>query len=189
MADPNVGQLIATAWEAIWTDGPVDNIFSSQALLFLFKDGGYKEEIAGGRLFEASVEYAGNGTFKSMSELGTLDVTRYDTFDASRFEQKIWAGTVVFSELEDLRNAAGNRKFDVVKAKMKNAISSSMEGLEKILFLDGTGSGGKPPVSTCTDDLKVHGRAALFGVYAQQALSAIDTTMGDEGLDPPSSLV
>jgi len=142
MADPNVGQLIATAWEAIWTDGPVDNIFSSQALLFLFKDGGYKEEIAGGRLFEASVEYAGNGTFKSMSELGTLDVTRYDTFDASRFEQKIWAGTVVFSELEDLRNAAGNRKFDVVKAKMKNAISSSMEGLEKILFLDGTGSGG-----------------------------------------------
>jgi len=142
MADPNVGQLVATAWEAIWTDGPVDNIFSSQALLFMFKDGGYKEEIPGGRLFEAEVEYAGNGTFKSMSELGTLDVTRYDTFDAARAEQKIWAGTVVFSELEELRNAAGNRKYDVVKAKMKNAISSSMEGLEKILFLDGSGSGG-----------------------------------------------
>jgi hypothetical protein len=142
MADVNIGQVAASAWESIWTDGPVDNIFTSQALLYLFKDGGYQEDVSGGRLFEAEVEYAVNGTFESISEMQTISTTRYDTFDAARQEQKIWAGTIVFSDLEELRNTPAGRKFDVVKRKLKNGISSAMEGLERILFLDGTGSGG-----------------------------------------------
>jgi hypothetical protein len=142
MAEPNIGQVAASAWESIWTDGPVDNVFTSQALLYLFKDGGYQEDVAGGRLFEADVEYAMNGSFASTSEMGVLDTTRFDTFDAARQEQKIWAGTIVFSDLEELRNAPAGRKFDVVKRKLKNGISSAMEGLNKMLYLDGTGSGG-----------------------------------------------
>ncbi len=143
MADPNIGQVIATTWEQVMSQGPTDNIFTSQALLYLLNENGFKESADGGRLFEFPIEYATNTTFKSYGELEVLDTTRIDVFDAARYEQKIYAGTVVFSDLEQLRNAVAGRKFDVVKAKLKNGSSSAMEGLDGMLFGDGTGNGGK----------------------------------------------
>ncbi len=125
------------------TDGPTDNIFTSQALLYLFGEKGFKEDSDGGRLFEETVEWAVNTTFKSYGEMETLDTTRIDVFDAARYEQKIFAGTIVFSDLEQLRNAPANRKIDIVKSKLKNGVSSAMEGLDGMLFGDGTGNGGK----------------------------------------------
>jgi hypothetical protein len=145
MAEPNIGQIAATAWEFVHGDGPTDNIFTSQALLYLLREGGHQEYADGGRLFEMTVEYKINPTFKSVSEMETLDTTRVDVFDAARYEQKIVAGTVVFSNLEDLRNAVANRKIDVVKGKLKNATNSALEYLDGVLFLDGTGNAGKDP--------------------------------------------
>ena len=110
MADPNIGQVASVAWENLWASGPVDSTFTSQALLFLLKDGGYREYADGGRLFEVTVEYAQNSTFRSISEMEALDTSRIDVFDAARYEQKIHAGTVVFSDLEELRNAVANRQ-------------------------------------------------------------------------------
>jgi hypothetical protein len=143
MADPNIGQVVASTWEAVITDGPTDNIFTSQALLYAFGENGFKESTAGGRQFEATLEYAQNTTFKSYGEMETLDTTRIDVFDAARFDQKIFAGTIVFSDLEELRNAVENRKFDVVAAKLKNGSSTAMEQLDIMLFGDGTGNSGK----------------------------------------------
>lgn len=143
MADVNIGQVAATAWENLTSGGPTDNIFTSQALLYLLRDGGYQEYADGGRLFEYTIEYATNTTFRSVSEMETLDTTRVDVFDAARYDQKIWAGTVVFSDLEKLRNQPANRKVDIVTAKVKNGINSAMEGLNSMLYLDGTGNGGK----------------------------------------------
>lgn len=143
MADPNLGQVPATAWEAVMTDKPTDNIFTSQALLYLFGEKGFKEDAAGGRLFEDTIEYATNPTFKSYGEMETLDTTRIDVFDAARYEQKIFAGTVVFSDLEELRNAVENRKVDVIKGKLSNGSNSATEALDLMLYGDGTGNGGK----------------------------------------------
>jgi hypothetical protein len=141
--DVNLGQVASVAWENIWTDGAVDNTFTSQALLYLLKDGGYQEYADGGRLFEATVEYAQNTTFRSIAETETIDTSRIDIFDAARYEQKIYAGSVVFSDLEDLRNAVANRKIDVVKSKLKNGVNSALQGLNQMLWGDGSGAGGK----------------------------------------------
>lgn len=143
MADPDLGQVTATAWEYVMGDGPTDNIFTSQGVVFLLRDGGYLEYANGGRLFEFSVEYAVNTTFRSYGETEQLDTTRIDVFDAARYEQRIFAGTIVFSDLEELRNAVQGRKFDVVKAKLKNGQNSAMEQLNSMLYGDGTGNGGK----------------------------------------------
>lgn len=143
MADPGIGQVASVAWEYVHGDGPVDNVFTSQALLYLLREGGYDEYADGGRLFEYTVEHRVNSTFKSVAELEVLDTTRIDVFDSARYEQKIFAGTVVFSNLEELRNAVQNRKIDVVKGKLKNATNSAMEGLDGMLFGDGTGNSGK----------------------------------------------
>jgi hypothetical protein len=142
MADPNLGQVVTTAWENVHGNGPTDNIFSSQGLVYLLRDG-YQEKVSGGRLFEYSLEYATNTTFRSVGEMETLDTTRVDVFDAARFDQKIFAGTVVFSDLETLRNAPENRKMDVVAAKIKNGTNSAMEQMNTMLYGDGTGNGGK----------------------------------------------
>lgn len=143
MAEPNLGQVASVAWENVWNDSPIDQTFTSQALLYLLKDGGYKESMDGGRLFEITVEYAQNSTFRSISELETIDTTRIDVFDAARYEQKIHAGSIVFSDLEELRNAVANRKIDVIKGKLKNGMSSALQSMNDMLWGDGTGNGGK----------------------------------------------
>lgn len=143
MPDVNIGGVPAVAWEYVHGDGPTDNVFTSQAFLYLLKDGGYLEYADGGRLFEFTLEYAINSTFRSVSEMEGLDTTRPDVFDAARYEQKIFAGTVVFSKLEELRNAVANRKIDVIKGKLKNGTNSAMQGLNQMCLGDGTGNGGK----------------------------------------------
>lgn len=189
MPDVNIGQVVATVWENVITNGPVDNIFTSQGLLYLLKDGGYQEDAAGGRVFEFTVEYATNTTFRSVSEMETLDTTRIDVFDAARYEQKIWAGTVVFSELEKLRNAAANRKIDVVKAKLKNGANSALEGLNSMLYLDGTGDGGKAMdglakiISTTPTTGTVGGiNAATWSFWRNKQTSGAKTTTAFDNL-------
>jgi len=143
MADPNVGQVVASVWEVLMTDKPTDSIFSSQGLLYLLNEEGFKETAAGGRLFECSVLYAVNTTFKSYSELETLDTTRIDVFDAARYDQKIVAGTIVFSDLELVRNQVANRKFDILEQKLENGKMSHGEALNTQLYSNGSGNGGK----------------------------------------------
>jgi hypothetical protein len=143
MADPNQGQTVATLWEAVVGKKPTDNIFTSNALFYALGEEGFKEQVPGGRLFEMTIEYAVNTTFKSYGELETLDTTRIDVFDCARYDQKICAGTVVFSNLELARNAEPNRKIDILESKLENGKNSNVQALNVMLHGDGTGNGGK----------------------------------------------
>ncbi|MPZ20140.1 MAG: phage major capsid protein [Luteitalea sp.] len=142
MADVNLGQVAATVWEKVIGTKPNDNIFTSFALFKALGKDGFKESAAGGRLFEFTLEYNENSTFKSYGELETLDTTRIDVFDAARYDWKINAGTVVFSDLEELR-AAGEGKIDLTASKMENARNSHMATMNRQCFSDGAGNGGK----------------------------------------------
>jgi len=73
-------------------------------------------------------------------EMDPIDTTRIDVFDAARYNQKIAAGTVVYSELERLRNAAENRKFDVIAAKLENGKNSHISLLNRNMWGDGSGA-------------------------------------------------
>ncbi|CAB4147655.1 hypothetical protein UFOVP509_40 [uncultured Caudovirales phage] len=143
MADPNQGQTIATLWEAVVGKKPTNNIFNSRALFYALGDEGFKEQVPGGRLFEMTIEYAQNTTFKSYGEFETLDTTRIDVFDCARYDQKIAAGTIVFSDLELARNAEANRKIDILESKLENGKNSAIASLNVMLNGDGTGNGGK----------------------------------------------
>lgn len=143
MADPNLGQVAASVWESVIGKKPSDNIFTSRALFYFLGDKGFKEESDGGRLFEMSLMYAENTTFKSYSENEELDTSRIDVFDAARYEQKIVAGTVVYSELEKLRAAAANRKFDVIAEKLENGKDSMIAAINRQCWSDGTGNSSK----------------------------------------------
>ena len=143
MADPQLGQLVASVLEKVVGDKPTDNVFTSQALLNLLKSGSGFRSLSGGRVIEETLEYAENTTFKSYSDLETLDTTRIDVFDAARFEWKEIGGTVVISELEKARAQGAEAKFELASAKTNNAKNSMMAVLNRQFYAAGTANGGK----------------------------------------------
>jgi hypothetical protein len=143
LADPNIGQITATVFERVVARKPEDNVFLSQALLYLLKNGnGFKSE-PGGSLIEEGVEYAENTTYKSYGELETLDTTRIDVIDAFRFDWKQIAGTITFSELEKARASGTEAKYDLVETKVRNGRNSMFAVINRQMYGDGTGNGSK----------------------------------------------
>jgi hypothetical protein len=93
---------------------------------------GFKEQADGGRVFEHTIEFAENSNFHSYGEMDELDTTRIPVFDAARFDQKIAAGTIVFSELELLRAKDG--KIDLVARKIQNGKNSHIADMNRQLL-------------------------------------------------------
>ncbi len=144
MAAPNLGQGTATTFELSTSRDPADNVFTSQALLTLIKRGkGFKKE-SGGSVIEEPIEYTENTTFRSYSETEVLDTTRYDVCDAARFDgTQPSCGTIVFSELEKRQASGSEAKIDLVARKVDNAKMTALAVLNRMLYGDGTGNGGK----------------------------------------------
>lgn len=142
-ADPNLGEVAATVWEQKFGKKPTDNVFTANALFYFLGEEGFKEEADGGRLIEFGLEYAENTTFKSYGELDTLDTTRISVFDAARFDWKIHAGTVVYSELERLRAQAASGKYDLIADKLENGKNSHIANMNRAMWSDGTGNGSQ----------------------------------------------
>lgn len=138
MATPQLGQVTATVWEKKIGKKPTDNIFNSRAFFFSLNKDGFKEEADGGRVFELGVEFAENTNFHSYGEADELDTTRIDVFDAARFDPKIAAGTVVFTELERLRAQAKSGKYDLMEEKMENGKDSHIADLNRQFLGDGS---------------------------------------------------
>ena len=83
-ADPDIGEAAATVWEQKFGKKPEDNVFNSNALFYFLGEKGFKEEGDGGRLIEFTITYAANTTFRSYTELETLDTTRVSVFEIGR---------------------------------------------------------------------------------------------------------
>lgn len=154
MPDPNLGQVTATVWEQVIGKTPNDNIFNSRAFFFSLAGGGQsglkkgegfegREAASGGRVFDFPLEYAVNSTFKSYGEMEQLDTTRIDVFDSARYDWKINAGTVVWSDLEELRAQADSGKIDLIAKKLENGKNSHINSMNLQLLGDGSGNGGK----------------------------------------------
>jgi hypothetical protein len=81
-------------------------------------------------------------------------------FDVARFDWKIAAGTVVFSDLEQLRAAASSGKYDLVAEKLANGRDSHIALLNRQCWGSGAGSndidGIQKLISDHADDR--HGR-------------------------------
>ena len=124
MADPAIGEVAATVFEKKFGKKPADNIFNSRALFHALGKNGFKEKAGGGRLYEDSIMYAENTTHQMQGEMDTIDTTRIQVFDAVRYNIKIAAGTVVYSDLEELRAAGGEEKIDLIAEKLENGKDS-----------------------------------------------------------------
>lgn len=118
-------------FEKKFGDKPTNNIFNSRAFFYSLGENGFKQEADGGRVFEYGVEFAENTNFHSYGEADELDTTRLSVFDAARYDQKICAGTVVFTELERLRAQARSGKYDLLEIKLNNAKNSHIADMNR----------------------------------------------------------
>lgn len=135
MANPNVGELIASTWPRLVTDKPEDQVFGDRWMFdqFTTKNGGLKK-VDGGSPIEISVEYATNTTFRSYSDMEVLDIARIDVFDAAQYEWKEHSGTITYSLIEEFKNSGEGRKFDRIAGRLENAISSHKDDLSTAMF-------------------------------------------------------
>lgn len=143
MADPNVGQIVASAWEAVVGTKPEDNIHDDYWLFNRLSEGNAFKSIDGGRSINGPIEYAINSTVKAYTDLDLLDTTRIDVFDEFVYGWKEYAGTVVMSELERAKNQGSGRKFALLDAKLENLRNSFKRAMNTDMFGDGTGTGGR----------------------------------------------
>ena len=124
MADPNQGQLIASTYEEVYPKDPVDNITNSNALMKALEGKGFKRSAPGGRLFECPLEFALNSNMQMVGESQELDTTRVSVFDCARYDPKICAGTISYTELQKLQNSGDDRKIDLVAGLIENGRKS-----------------------------------------------------------------
>lgn len=132
MAEPNIGERIAATYERVYPRKPTDNVFNSCALFYALGEEGFKVSAPGGRLWEVPVEYGENTTQQMVGEWDTLDTTKISVFDAARYDQKIAAGTVVYSTLEQKQNQGSEEaKFDLIAARIENGRKSHIALLNR----------------------------------------------------------
>lgn len=134
MANPNVGQLVSQAWQALVTDKPEDNIFAEYSELKRYEEGKQFKRVKGGRSVIGSIEFAQNTTVASMSPTAVLDTAIVDVFDESEAQWKQYGGTFTMTTFEEAVNQGDNAKFDLEKGKLKNLRQSMRDVINEDIF-------------------------------------------------------
>jgi len=135
MANPNVGQLVAQAWQKLTNDGkPEDNIFLEYSQLKRLEEGKAFRAFTGGRSLIGTIEYAINSTVASITPTQTIDTTIVDVFDEWEANWKQYAGTFSMTSFEEAVNRGDSEKFNLEKAKLKNLRKSMRKRINEDIF-------------------------------------------------------
>jgi hypothetical protein len=133
MANPNVGQVVAAAWQKLIGSEPQDAIFKEYAYLAWLEEGAEKE--TGGRSILGSIEYKVNSTVKSLASADeALDVTAIDIFDESEANWKQYAGLYTMTTMEEAINRGDSAKFALAKGKLNNLRKSMRKEINADIF-------------------------------------------------------
>jgi hypothetical protein len=135
MANPNVGQLVAQAWQKLTNDGkPEDNIFAEYSELKRLEEGKSFMACTGGRSLIGTIEYAVNSTVESITPTQPLDTTIVDVFDEWEANWKQYAGTMTLTSFEEAVNRGDARKFNLERGKLKNLRTSMRKRINTDIF-------------------------------------------------------
>jgi hypothetical protein len=143
MPNPNVGQRVASNWEAVVGKGPEDNINNDYWVFNQLSKGEGFLALSGGDFITVPLEYALNTTVSSYSDTDTIGTTRVDVFDRAEAQWKEYAGTAILSDLEADRNDGEGKVFSLLPAKLENLKNSMRSAINTDLFGDGTSNGSK----------------------------------------------
>ena len=124
MANPNVGQREAAAWEAYVGTDPADVIHDEYSQLERIERSKAFRGFTGGKAYIGAIQYKLNTSVKAITDTETLDTTRVDVFDEFEYEGKQYAGDYVISTKEEAENRGTAKKFDLDAGKADNLLQS-----------------------------------------------------------------
>ena len=134
MANPNVGQQVAQAWQAKVGTKPEDAIHDEYSELARLEKGKAFKSFTGGRTVIGTIEYALNSTVQSITPTSTLDTTIVDVFDEFEYSWKQYAGTATLTSFEESTNRGENAKFDLLDGKLTNLENSMRNEINADIF-------------------------------------------------------
>lgn len=140
--NPSYGDLAATTIEARKNE-IADNVTSHNALLRFIKDSGNVEEFDGGTPIVEALSYAENGNAGSYSGADILPTAAQDVISVANFQMAQYAVPVMFTGREELINNGKAQIINLVKNRVTVAENTMENLLNRHLYLDGTGNGGK----------------------------------------------
>jgi hypothetical protein len=145
MAFPNVSDIVATTIESR-SKTLADNVTKNNALLARLKQRGNERTVSGGSLIFEELTFAENGNVGWYSGYDLLPVAAQDVISAAQYDFKQAACPVVYSGLDELKNAGQEQMIDLLEGRIKVAESSMMNLLAQGVYSDGTAAGGKQVV-------------------------------------------
>lgn len=142
MAFPNVSDIVATTIESRSKE-IADNVTSHNALLAKMKSEGGVKTVSGGSVIYEELSFAENANAASYSGYDTLATAAQDVISAAQYSFKQYAVPVTVSGLEMLQNSGPEAMIDLLDARIDVAKSTMKNLLNRDLYGDGTGNGGK----------------------------------------------
>ena len=191
MAQPSglATQHVATAWQALVTDNPTDNIFDEYSELKRMESGKAFMRKTGGRSLIGSIEYLANSTVESISPSTVLNTDPVDVFDETEANWKQYAGTFQMTSFEEAINRGDAAKFDLEKGKLKNLRQSMRDTLNAHIFgatasaTDLSGYQSLIPDTATTGTVQTINRAtAAYAFWRTQQTSGAQTTSAYDNL-------
>lgn len=137
------GDVVATT---IRHYGPqiTENILAQEILLWKMREGGRTNEYPGGESILEPLMYAENSNVGSYAGADVLPTSVQSVIDGSLFEWKQVAGTCTYTGKEEFQNSGSKeRMVNLITGKLDNLQLSLMLEMNRQMFLDGTGNGGK----------------------------------------------
>lgn len=119
-----------------------DNVFTDRVLTWYLNDKGRVRLRGGAKIIEPLL-YASNSTFSSYSGYDTIALTPQTGITAAEYDWKQIADSIAISGIEEAKNAGEEAVLDLLEAKIEQAEETMKEGLNTMLFADGTGNTGK----------------------------------------------
>lgn len=141
-ANPDFDALLATTLKN-YEPTLVDNVFSSRPLFAWIKDKGRMKSRRGGAKLVLPLVHALNDTAGSYSMYDTIPTTPQEGISAAEYSWGQFAASIAIAGLEEAMNAGEEEVIDLLEAKTMQAENTISEKLDEMLFLSGTGNGGK----------------------------------------------
>ena len=139
MASPNslFNELASSTFKKIRKDVR-DNLSNRNALVkHIYKRGNYRKE-DGGLSIACPIDYAANSTYQRYSDWDQLNLSQSDVLSSAEYQWRQISIHVVASGREKRINSGPTRIFNLVEAKIKNAVRSFHNGFSFDLYSDGS---------------------------------------------------
>ncbi len=119
-----------------------DNVFTDRVLTWYLNDKSRVRLRGGTKIIEPLI-YDDNSTFASYSGYDPIALTPQEGISAAEFDWRQLAVSIAISGIEEAKNNGEQEVLDLLDAKVFQAEETMKEGLNTMLFSDGTGNSGK----------------------------------------------